>query len=52
LRLAGKADIPVREHVLKRDDPGHVSELFLTATTLEVLPTVSGLRNTQHSGSR
>jgi D-alanine transaminase len=38
--LAGKADIPVREHVLKRDDLGHVSELFLTATTSEVLPTV------------
>ena len=40
LRLAGKADIPVREHVFKRDDLGHVSELFLTATTSEVLPTV------------
>ena len=40
LRLAGKAHIPVREHMLKRDDLGHVSELFLTATTSEVLPTV------------
>jgi D-alanine transaminase len=40
LRLAGKADIPVREHVLKRDDLGRVSELFLTGTTSEVLPVV------------
>ena len=40
MRLAGKADIPVREHVLKRDDLGHVSELFLTGTTSEVLSTV------------
>ena len=38
--LAGKADIPVREHVLKRDDLGRVSELFLTGTTSEVLPVV------------
>lgn len=40
LRLAGKADIPVREHVLKREDLGRVSELFLTGTTSEVLPIV------------
>jgi D-alanine transaminase len=40
LRLAGKADIPVREHVLKREDLGRVSELFLTGTTSEVLPVV------------
>ena len=40
MRLAGKADIPVREHVLKRDDLGHVSELVLAATTSELLLTV------------
>ena len=28
--------------MLKRDDLGHVSELCLTATTSEVLPTVRG----------
>lgn len=37
LRLAGRADIPVREQALKRDDLG-VTELFLTGTTSEVLP--------------
>jgi D-alanine transaminase len=40
LRLAAEAGIPVREHVLKRSDLGHVSELFLTGTTSEVLPVV------------
>src|SRR5262249_48779898 len=40
LRLAARAGIAVREHVLKRDDLGQVSELFLTGTTSEVLPIV------------
>ena len=40
LRLAGRAGIPVRERVLKRDDLAQVSELFLTGTTSEVLPVV------------
>jgi D-alanine transaminase len=40
LRLAGRANIPVREQVLKRDDLAEVSELFLTGTTSEVLPVV------------
>ncbi len=38
LRLAQRASIPVREHVLKRDDLRRVSELFLTGTTSEVMP--------------
>jgi len=40
LRLAERAGVPVREHVLKRDDLAEVSELFLTGTTSEVLPLV------------
>jgi D-alanine transaminase len=40
LRLANRAGIAVREHVLKRDDLEQVSELFLTGTTSEVLPIV------------
>jgi D-alanine transaminase len=40
LRLAARSGIPVREQVLKRDDLGRVSELFLTGTTSEVLPVV------------
>jgi D-alanine transaminase len=40
LRLADRAGIAVREQVLKRDDLGQVSELFLTGTTSEVLPIV------------
>lgn len=40
LRLMGRAGIAVREHVLKRDDLGRVSELFLTGTTTEVMPVV------------
>ena len=32
--------MPVREHVLKREDLPEVSELFLTGTTTEVLPIV------------
>jgi D-alanine transaminase len=40
LRLAAQADVPVREHVLMRDDLAQVSELFLTGTTSEVLPVV------------
>jgi len=41
LRLAARAGVPVREHVLRRDDLGQVSELFLTGTTSEVLPVTS-----------
>ena len=41
LRLADRAGISVREHVLKRDDLPRVSELFLTGTTAEVLPVVT-----------
>ncbi len=40
LRLAARAKVPVREHVLRRDDVEQVSELFLTGTTTEVLPVV------------
>jgi D-alanine transaminase len=40
LRLAQQADIPVQEHVLKRNDLDRVSELFLTGTTSEILPIV------------
>jgi D-alanine transaminase len=40
LRLAARAGIPEREQVLKRSDLPHVSELFLTGTTTEVLPVV------------
>jgi len=40
LRLAYETGIPVREHVLKRDDLKRVSELFLTGTTSEILPIV------------
>jgi len=40
LRLAQSAGVPVQEHVLKREDLGRVSELFLTGTTSEVLPIV------------
>jgi D-alanine transaminase len=40
LRLAKQADIPVQEHVLKRDDLSRVSELFLTGTTSEILPII------------
>jgi D-alanine transaminase len=40
LRLAARAGIAVREHVLTRADLGRVSELFLTGTTTEVLPVV------------
>jgi D-alanine transaminase len=41
LRLAERAGVPVREHVLRRDDLAEVSELFLTGTTSEVLPLVT-----------
>ncbi len=41
LRLAERAGVPVREHVLKRDDLMAVSELFLTGTTAEILPLVT-----------
>jgi D-alanine transaminase len=40
LRLAERAKISVREHVLTRKDLSRVSELFLTGTTSEVLPIV------------
>jgi D-alanine transaminase len=40
LRLAERAKLPVREHVLMRADLPRVSELFLTGTTSEVLPIV------------
>ena len=40
LRLAKQAGIPVQEHVLKRDDLGRVSELFVTGTTSEILPII------------
>src|SRR5436305_12662667 len=38
LRLSARAGVPVREQMLRRDDLGNVSELFLTGTTTEVLP--------------
>jgi D-alanine transaminase len=40
LQLASRAGIPINEHVLKREDLGRVTELFLTGTTSEVLPVV------------
>jgi branched-subunit amino acid aminotransferase/4-amino-4-deoxychorismate lyase len=40
LRLAKRAGIAVREQSLKKSDLPHVSELFLTGTTSEVLPVV------------
>jgi D-alanine transaminase len=40
LRLAEKANVPLREHVLKRSDLPRVTELFLTGTTSEVMPVV------------
>jgi D-alanine transaminase len=40
LRLSARASVPVREQMLRRDDLGKVSELFLTGTTTEVLPIV------------
>ena len=40
LRLSQRASVPVREQMLRRDDLGHVSEVFLTGTTSEVLPVV------------
>jgi D-alanine transaminase len=38
LSLAARAGLPEREQMLKRDDLRHVSELFLTGTTTEVMP--------------
>ncbi len=38
LALAERAGLPEREQMLKRDDLRHVSELFLTGTTTEVMP--------------
>jgi D-alanine transaminase len=40
VKLAAKAGIPLREHVLRRADLANVSELFLTGTTAEVLPII------------
>jgi D-alanine transaminase len=40
LRLAAEAGVPAREQLLKLDDLGTVSELFLTGTTSEVMPVV------------
>jgi D-alanine transaminase len=41
LKLAARAQIPLREHVLTRKDLRQVSELFLTGTTSEILPIVT-----------
>jgi D-alanine transaminase len=40
LSLCAGAAIPIRERSLNRKDLSHVSELFLTGTTMEVLPIV------------
>jgi D-alanine transaminase len=40
IRLAQKADIPVREHAIHREDLYKVDEIFLTGTTTEVLSVV------------
>ncbi len=40
LRLAERAGVPVREHMLTRANLGEVSELFLTGTSTEVMPIV------------
>jgi D-alanine transaminase len=40
IRLAQKADIPVREQPLRRDDLFKIDEIFLTGTTSEVVPVV------------
>jgi|ERR1051326_6751807 D-alanine transaminase len=41
MSLCSIASIPIRERSLHRADLGHVSELFITGTTSEVLPIVS-----------
>lgn len=38
MRLAARAGIAVREHVVRREDLPGLSELFLTGTTSEVMP--------------
>lgn len=40
VRLAQQADIPVVEDYLRRDELGHVSELFISGTTAEVMPVI------------
>lgn len=40
IRLAQKADIPIREHAFSRTDLYAMDEVFLTGTTSEVLPVV------------
>lgn len=40
VRLAAQLGVPLREQFLKRNDLSHVSELFLTGTTSEVMPVV------------
>ena len=40
IRLAQKADIPIREQSMRRDDLYKMDEVFLTGTTSEVLPVV------------
>lgn len=40
IRLAQKADIPVREHALSRAELYQMDEVFLTGTTSEVVPVV------------
>ena len=40
IRLAQKADIPLREQTIRRDDLYKMDEIFLTGTTSEVLPVV------------
>jgi D-alanine transaminase len=40
IRLAQKADIPIREQPMRRDDLFKMDEIFLTGTTSEVVPVV------------
>jgi D-alanine transaminase len=40
LRLCAQAGVPVREQTLHRDDLTQVGELFLTGTTIEIVPLV------------
>src|SRR5205085_6807590 len=40
MRLCKRADIPVREQHLKRDELRRVAELYLTGTTAEIVPIV------------
>lgn len=41
MSLTARADVPVDQSYLQRDDLGRIDELFLTGTTSEILPVVT-----------